>query len=300
MTLTVAVTGGKGGAGKSVIATNLAVTLSRMGYKVLLVDSDVDNPNDHLFLDVNLRRALPITVFTPGIDLDNCIRCGKCSEVCLERAIMVEGEEPLVILDGACSGCKACFYACPRNAIYDRGRCIGYIHVATRGNLRIMVGELRPTEAKSTLAVNKLVRVVREDVKREKYDFVVIDTSPGVHSAVIQALRIADVAIAVTEPTPLGLSTIKSTIDVLKALKLSWIAFINKSTLSDLYRNELLKTCSEAGAQTTFEMPYDEEVFKINMSYKLLVESEHPLRQVLVSLAEYIVNTCLRNKLNVE
>jgi len=56
MSFTVAVTGGKGGAGKSTIAVNLAIALSKMNYKTLLVDSDVENPNDHLFLGVNPKK----------------------------------------------------------------------------------------------------------------------------------------------------------------------------------------------------------------------------------------------------
>lgn len=288
MSMIIAVTGGKGGVGKSAIAANLAVALSKMGYKTLLIDSDVDNPNDHLFLDVKLRKVRPIRIFTPEIDLDKCIRCGKCNEVCPERVIVIKGDEAPIVFDEACSGCKACVYACPQDAIYDRGRDLGYIHAAIKGNLRIMVGELRPTEAKSALAVNRLIRIAKEDLEKEKYDFVVVDTSPGVHSAVVQALRIADLAIAITEPTPLGLSTMKLTIDLLNTLKLKWIAFINKSTVSSSHRDELLKMCKEAGAQAIFELPYDEEVFKINMSYKLLVESEHPLRRVLLDLAEYI------------
>lgn len=296
MSIVIAVTGGKGGVGKSAIATNLAVMLSKMGYKTLLVDSDVDNPNDHLFLDVKLRKILPITIFTPGVDLDKCIRCGRCNEVCTEKAIVVKGDEAPIIFDEACSGCRACVYACPQDAIYDRGRELGYIHAAIKGNLRIVVGELRPTEAKSALAVNRLIRIVKEDLEREKYDFVVIDTSPGVHSAVVQALRIADVAVAITEPTPLGLSTMRLTIDLLNTLKLKWIAFINKSTVSAGHRDELLRMCSEAGAQAIFELPYDEEVFKINMSYKLLVETDHPLKKVLVDLAEYIAKLRFSSK----
>jgi len=284
----IAVTGGKGGVGKSVVAANLAVALLNKGYRVLLVDADVDNPNDHLFLDVKLRRVMPIRIFTPEVDMDKCIRCGRCNEVCPEKVIVIKGDEPPLIFDEACSGCKACVYACPQNAIYDRGRDLGYIHTAVKGNLRILVGELKPTEAKSPLAVNRLMRIVRENAEKEGYDFIVIDTSPGVHSAVVQALRLANIAIAITEPTPLGLSTIKLTIDLLNTLKLKWIAFINKSTVSPEHREEVIKICRDANALAVFELPYDEEVFKINMSYKLLVESDHPLKKVLLDLAEYV------------
>ncbi|MEM2535209.1 MAG: AAA family ATPase [Candidatus Nezhaarchaeales archaeon] len=287
MTLTVVVTGGKGGTGKSTIVTNVAVALLTMGQRVLLVDSDVDNPNDHIFLDVNPKKITPISIFTPGVDLERCARCGKCNTVCPEGAIVVKENKAPIVYEEACCGCKSCLYTCPYNAIYNRGRDLGYVRSTARGNLRIMVGELKPTEAKSSLAVNRLIRIVKDYMG--DYDFVIIDTSPGVHSAVIQALRVADVVIAVSEPTPLGIVTMKMTIDLLNAMKLKWIAFINKSTISFNYREEMVKLCKLHGAQAIFELPYDEAIFKTNMDYKLLVESDNPLKTVLLNLAEYLV-----------
>jgi ATP-binding protein involved in chromosome partitioning len=52
----VAVSSGKGGVGKSVIATTLALSLSRRGYRVGLLDLDFTSPSTHLILGVeNLR-----------------------------------------------------------------------------------------------------------------------------------------------------------------------------------------------------------------------------------------------------
>lgn len=47
-----AVGGGKGGVGKTMLATNIAVLLSRQGYRVLLVDADLGAANLHTFLGV--------------------------------------------------------------------------------------------------------------------------------------------------------------------------------------------------------------------------------------------------------
>lgn len=298
MTLIVAVTGGKGGAGKSTIATNVAVALSAMSYRVLLVDSDVDNPNDHIFLNVKPKRVLPIRIFTPEVNLDNCTRCGKCNTVCPEGAIIVKEVGLPMVYEEACCGCRSCLYVCPHNAIYDRGRDLGYVRSAVRGGLRIIVGELRPTEAKSSLVVNRVIRIVKDYIKREDYDFVVMDTSPGVHSSVIQVLRVTDVAIAVSEPTPLGISTMKMTIELLNAMKLRWIAFINRSTTSLSHREELVKLCELYKAQAIFELPYDEAIFKINMDYKVLVESDNPLKRVLLDLADYLVKMKLDRERN--
>ena len=47
----IAITGGKGGTGKSTIATSLASFLSKNN-KVLLIDADVDCPGDDLLLNL--------------------------------------------------------------------------------------------------------------------------------------------------------------------------------------------------------------------------------------------------------
>ena len=46
----VAVTGGKGGIGKSVVSSALALSLARVGYRVGLLDLDLTSPCDHLIL----------------------------------------------------------------------------------------------------------------------------------------------------------------------------------------------------------------------------------------------------------
>ncbi len=53
-----AVGGGKGGIGKSFIAANMAVALSKMGKRVLLVDADLGGANLHTFLGVTPTMTL--------------------------------------------------------------------------------------------------------------------------------------------------------------------------------------------------------------------------------------------------
>lgn len=54
----IAVTSGKGGVGKTTVATNLAITLQAMGRQTLLVDADLGMANAHVFAGVDSRVTL--------------------------------------------------------------------------------------------------------------------------------------------------------------------------------------------------------------------------------------------------
>lgn len=49
----ISVASGKGGVGKSLIATSFALTLSKKGYKVGLLDLDIYGPSSHIILGIN-------------------------------------------------------------------------------------------------------------------------------------------------------------------------------------------------------------------------------------------------------
>ncbi len=58
----IAVASGKGGVGKSTIAANIAVTLSKMGFKVGLLDADIYGPSTPMMFDVEGERPLSVNI----------------------------------------------------------------------------------------------------------------------------------------------------------------------------------------------------------------------------------------------
>ena len=77
----IAVASGKGGTGKTTVATSLALCMAHE-CRVHLLDCDVEAPNATLFLHPAVDTVEDVTVLVPRIDESVCTRCGECSGLC--------------------------------------------------------------------------------------------------------------------------------------------------------------------------------------------------------------------------
>ena len=286
----VAVTGGKGGTGKTVVATNLAYALCRNGYEVLLVDCDVDAPNTYVALGVSLTAKAAVEIFKPEVNKEKCTKCGRCVQVCKEHALVGgPGYYPFLIED-LCSGCKACSIACPVSAIEGGKKVLGEVLEGRSNGLRLVVGRLRPTEARSPVVARKTLLVALEEA--DNYDLVIVDTAPGVHNAVAQALWTSSLALAVTEPTPLGLHDLELVLSLLEQLSTPSAVVVNKSGISPEYEEEISRRCAERGFEVVASVPYSEEVLQsyLGRTPVLRMYPNSPASKAFEDLARFVEN----------
>jgi MinD superfamily P-loop ATPase len=251
----IGITGGKGGTGKSTVATALAFELSKTS-KVLLVDADVDCPNDHLLLNIERKCLKIVEQRIPNFDLDRCINCGKCGKVCKTNAIVsIKGSTP-IFMPNQCNGCGACKIVCPSNAIGWDNKEIGKIFSGKKGNISFLSGELKINEPVSEFIVNHLNEEI-EKIK-DNYDHIIIDTAAGTHCPVIAALENADEVIAVTEPTPLGAHDLEIILQLLSKLDKKGSIIINRSDIGD--KKNIEDLTSKYNAKIIFEIPFSREI----------------------------------------
>ena len=257
----IASTGTKGGVGKSTFAILLAFKLSKQGKRVVLCDCDVECPNDYLILNQKLENPKQVYQEYPELDEQKCRKCGLCSKTCKEHAVFwIKGKYPIFIYD-LCSGCGACLVVCPNKAIKTKKEVAGESFVnEVDDNFWLITGRSNPGIAETGPIVRKVKDRAIKFAHDNKADYLLIDTSPGAHCNVIQALLNCDRVYAVTEPTPLGAYDLGVILELAKKLNLSTEIVLNKADVGN--RKEIENIAKKFKSKISVEIPYSEELVK--------------------------------------
>jgi MinD superfamily P-loop ATPase len=224
----IGITGGKGGVGKTTVAINLACALADKGRRVALVDADVDGPDAAILLSLPLENRVEVNITLPLIDAGSCTFCGDCIRACRLHALFLPRGKPPLLL-GDCNGCEACLLVCPTDAISRGRKPVGMTFLSQRDNFSLFTGSLIPGLEEGSPVVNAVRE--RAFAAADQFDIILVDTSPGAHCNVIHALKGADTAMAVTEPTPLGAHDLDLILGLLDLMALGGSVVLNRADL---------------------------------------------------------------------
>jgi len=270
MTKLLGVSGGKGGVGKSTVAVLMANNFVKKGKKVVLVDCDVECPNDYLLLGQKLERPQEkIYAEFPTLDKAKCKKCGLCVSTCRSNAVFqAPGKYPIFIKD-LCSGCGACWIVCPHKAIQPKKEEVGQVFLnKIKKDYWLVTGVAKSGLDETGPVVTQTKKLVSNLVKKIKPDFVLFDTAAGTHCPVISALLGCDLAYAVTEPTPMGAYDLNLILDLCQKLGVPAEIILNQADLGD--RTKIEKIAKKFRTKIKKEISYSKKLVESYSKGKLL------------------------------
>ncbi len=249
-TLRIAVASGKGGTGKTTIATNLAMVLAESGENTTYVDCDVEEPNGHIFFQPDIQATREVSISVPEIDEARCTLCGACGKACRYSAILALPKKVLTF-PKLCHGCGGCTLACEASAIRETPRPTGVVEEGSAHQVRFLQGRLSIGEAMAP----PVIRAVLDATPTK--GIVIIDAPPGTSCPVISSVKEADVVLLVTEPTPFGLHDLKLAVEMVRELGLPFGVVVNRAGIGD---HAVFDYCAEKDIPILLEIPNDRTI----------------------------------------
>jgi MinD superfamily P-loop ATPase len=245
--MTIAIASGKGGTGKTLLATNLAAWMAQ-SVPVMLVDLDVEEPNASLFFHDRVKSRDAVYHQIPVWDSDRCIGCDTCKDVCAFHALIKLGSE-VMIFPQLCHSCHACTDLCPSQALPMQPLRMGEWTFREQDTLGLLEGRLdvgqeqavpliqatkkKAVQLQQQIGVNHKQDVDGSGSSHGNLGITIIDAPPGTSCPVIEATRDADLVLLVTEPTPFGLHDLQLAVETMRALGKSFAVIINRVGLGN-------------------------------------------------------------------
>ncbi|MGD9315466.1 MAG: ATP-binding protein [Anaerolineae bacterium] len=269
----IAVASGKGGTGKTTVATSLALSITGNGQDeagadgLMFLDCDVEEPNAALFLKPRISHHEEVGVLIPEVDLDRCTFCRRCAEVCVWHAIAVVGQKVLVFPE-LCHGCGSCTLNCPEDAIHEVLNVTGSLSSGPAGMIDFGQGTMDVGQA---MAVPIIRQLKERHLEAADGWVVILDAQPGTSCPVVETMRDADFVLMVTEPTPFGLHDLRLAVEVARGeLGLPVGVVVNRDGVGD---SGVDAYCAAEDIPILMRIPLDRRIAEALSDGQALVEA---------------------------
>lgn len=282
--MTIAIAAGKGGTGKTLLATSLAQALAlEASEPVTLIDCDVEEPNAHVLLHPIHEETTEVSIPQPVVDTDKCTACGLCAQHCQFSAIAVLRGTVLTFPD-LCAGCGVCSYVCPVGAITEVPRSVGVIvkglapvsTAAGNGRVRFIQGRTHVGQQRSTPVIKAAKQFI------DTAAITLLDAPPGTACPMQETVEDADYCILVTEPTPFGLHDLASAVETCRAFGVPCGVVINRDGIGS--SADVEKYCADEGLAILWRVQHMREIAEAYSRGQTLLAAKPEMKTELLDL----------------
>ena len=277
--MNIAIASGKGGTGKTLIATNLAFTAGKR-FPVALYDLDVEEPNDHLFFDSADTPEHGVDKMIPDVDPQKCTLCGTCTQVCEFHAIITLPDQVMVFPE-LCHSCYSCLEMCPEGAISSGTKTIGTISAEKQGPVSLVTGRLKITE----FATAALISETKKEPSASN-NITFYDAPPGSSCPFIETVKDSDYVILVGEPSPFGLHDMDIVARTLRNLHTPYSVIVNKDVEGNTIIDEY---CRENNIDIIGRLPLSMNIAREYANGQLIVKNIKGMDTLFEQLLDTII-----------
>lgn len=278
----IAIASGKGGTGKTFLATNLSAMLA-LQRQVFLVDLDVEEPNSGLFFHGKITHEEICDKMIPVWDSSKCTSCGQCQQVCNFNAI-VKLLDDIIIFPELCHSCYACSELCPESALPMHGQRMGSLKTIKQPNLTFIESRLDIGQEQAVPLISQTFSFIEKQFNEDS--IYILDAPPGTSCPLIEVSLEANLVILVTEPTPFGFHDLKLSVETMRLLKRDFAVVINRC---DIGNDEVEKYCNDQEIPLIAKIPNKRRAAELYSTGKLVYQEIPEIRSEIQKVLDYIL-----------